>query len=147
LNGSGVRDDGTSGGLTYRWDLDGDGSFETSGQNPTFSAATLDGSSVVNIALQVCDGPDLCAVKPTTVTVTNVPPHITGISNSGPVPVGSPATITVKATDPAGPRDPLGYEFDCDNNGSYEVGPQASNTAPCTFSTPGIHTVRVRVND
>ena len=34
---------GTGQGLTYAWDLDNDGTFETAGQTATFSAATIDG--------------------------------------------------------------------------------------------------------
>ena len=42
---SATGSDPESGPLTYAWDLDDNGSFETSGQNVTFSAAGLDGPS------------------------------------------------------------------------------------------------------
>ncbi len=79
--------------------------------------------------------------------VNNVAPTIVSVSNNGPVIVGNPATITVTATDPAGANDPLSYSFDCDNNGTFEIGPQAGNSASCTFATTGNHTVNVRVAD
>ena len=79
--------------------------------------------------------------------VNNVPPTIVSVSNNGPVITGSPATITVTATDPAGANDPLAYSFDCDNNGTFEIGPQSGNSAACTFATAGPHTVNVRVTD
>ena len=80
-------------------------------------------------------------------TVNNVSPAIVNVSNNGPVVTGNPATITVTATDPAGANDPLAYEFDCDNNGVYEIGPQAGNSASCTFASAGSYTVNVRVTD
>ena len=61
---------------------------------------------------------------------------------------GSPAFIVVAATDPAGPNDPLTYEFDCDNDGTYESGPQSGSSYNCTFDDgPSAHTVAVRVSD
>jgi hypothetical protein len=82
-----------------------------------------------------------------TVRVTNLPPSITAVANPGPALAGSPVTIAVTASDPAGTFDPLQYELDCDNNGTYEVGPQASNSAGCTFPSAGSARVNVRVTD
>lgn len=80
-------------------------------------------------------------------TVDNLAPTITGVSNNGPVVVGGSATITIAASDVAGAADPLAYSFDCDNNGSFEIGPQAGNSASCTFPTAGSKTVNVQVTD
>jgi CSLREA domain-containing protein len=79
--------------------------------------------------------------------VHNVPPAIAGIADNGPVFTGHPVTLTVTATDPAGANDPLTYSFDCNDDGIFEIGPQAGNSASCTFSTAGSHTVPVRVAD
>ena len=80
-------------------------------------------------------------------TVDNVAPTITSVSNNGPIFTGGSATITVAASDVAGAADPLAYSFDCDNNGSFEVGPQAGTSAACTFATAGSKTVNVQVSD
>jgi uncharacterized repeat protein (TIGR01451 family) len=146
LSGTGADPDKDA--ITFAWDLDGDGIFETAGQSPVFSAAALDGPSVKTVTLRVCDAKGACTTKATTVTITNVAPKITSVTNSGPVMIGTPVQVSDVATDVAGPvRDPLRYEFDCDNNGTYEVGPQAAATSHCAFTTAGIHTVRTRVND
>ena len=79
------------------------------------------------------------------ITADNVAPQITSVTNNGPVLVGVGAQITVTATGFVG--DVLTYEFDCDNDGTYEVGPQSSNVGACTFSQGGLKTVSVRVND
>jgi hypothetical protein len=41
--------------LTYAWDLDGNGTFETTGQSATFSAAALTAPDSKTIAVQVTD--------------------------------------------------------------------------------------------
>lgn len=79
--------------------------------------------------------------------VNNVAPTIVSVSNNGPVTAGGSAIITVAATDPAGANDPLTYAFDCDNNGVFEIGAQASHSASCTFASAGLYTVKVRVTD
>jgi YVTN family beta-propeller protein len=79
--------------------------------------------------------------------VDNVAPTITSVSNDGPIFAGGSATITVAANDPAGANDPLSYAFDCDDNGVFEIGPQAGNTAVCAFATDGTFTVNVQVTD
>jgi hypothetical protein len=79
--------------------------------------------------------------------VNNLPPVISSVSNNGPITAGGAATISVAATDPAGANDPLIYEFDCDNDNVFEVGPQAGPSATCTFASAGLFTVNVRVTD
>ena len=133
--------------LTYEWDFDGDNSYDdATGITPSFSAASLDGPGSVTVGLKVTNSAGGSATTTATVNVTNVNPTISSVSNSGPVDEGSNATITITATDVAGAADPLSYEFDCDSDGSYEVGPQASNSTNC--ATGGSNTeVTVRVTD
>ncbi|MDP6719931.1 MAG: S8 family serine peptidase, partial [Pirellulaceae bacterium] len=85
-------------------------------------------------------------IDTTTLTINNVAPTITDVSNDGPVNAGSSVTVTVSASDPAGAYDPLTYSFDFDNNGTFEV-TNSSGIAQHTFSSGGIFTVPVRVTD
>ena len=55
--------------LTYAWDLDDNGSFETSGQSATFSAALLAAPSTRTIKVQVTDPGGLTATDTATVNV------------------------------------------------------------------------------
>jgi hypothetical protein len=79
----------------------------------------------------------------TTVTVNNVAPVISSVTNNGPIDEGGSATITVNATD----FDTLSYAFDCNNDGTYEIGPQAGNSASCAYGDNGSYPVGVRVSD
>lgn len=55
--------------LTYEWDLDNDGVFETPGQSATFSAATLSAPGSYTISVRVTDGGGLSATDQATVYV------------------------------------------------------------------------------
>lgn len=55
--------------LTYAWDLDGNGTFETEGQSVSFSAAGLQAPDSVTVAVQVSDG-TLAGTDTATVDVT-----------------------------------------------------------------------------
>lgn len=58
---------------------------------------------------------------------------------------GNHVTVTVTATD--ADDHLLQYQFDCDGDGVYEVGPQTSPSHACFFDDNTIHAVRVRVTD
>lgn len=55
------------------------------------------------------------------------------------------AAISVTASDVESPT--LLYAFDCRGDGVFELGPQVSNTAVCSWSGPGIYATAVRVID
>jgi hypothetical protein len=70
-----VGSDFEDGELIYAWDLDGDGNFETFGQNVNFHAD--DGPATHVITVQVTDPGGLSATDQITVTVLNVAPRPT----------------------------------------------------------------------
>lgn len=60
---------------------------------------------------------------------------------------GDAVTIDVHTSQDWG-GDILTYAFDCDNDGAYEIGPQAGATAQCTFyDSTTAHAVSVRLVD
>ena len=105
LSGAGSTGDG----LTYLWDLDGDGVFgetgaaagrgDEMGVSPTFSAAGLDGPSVVSVGLKVVDSDGQISVTTASINVTNVAPTIV-ISGAVAGSDGTPYTLNFAATDP-----------------------------------------------
>ncbi|HPM81747.1 MAG TPA: PKD domain-containing protein [Candidatus Anammoximicrobium sp.] len=81
------------------------------------------------------------------VTVTNLPPEIS-VTNDGPVDEEEPVGVTITASDPAGVNDdPLTYEWDFDNDGTYDFSSTSSNVATHAYADGGTYTVGVRVTD
>jgi hypothetical protein len=119
--------------------LNGDKTFML---NHLFSA-----SGAYTATVTITDSDGAAGNRSLAVTVNNLAPGIAAVTNTGPITAGTSATITVLATDPGGLSDPLEYSFDCNNDGVYELGPQAANLSTCAFPLPGRFTVAVRVND
>lgn len=115
LSGSATDVDNTPAQLTYEWDFDNNGSFETPGQTPSFSAAMIDGPATPTIA--ACeDAAGGTATATATVTVNNVPPTANA---GGPYFVDEGASITLSgsATDPA-PADTFTWAWNLDGTAS-----------------------------
>jgi hypothetical protein len=74
LNGTGS--DPYGGPVTYSWDLNNDGIFETTGQNPIFSAANIAGPASQTVVLKVTTSTGLSATSTATVTINNVIPTV-----------------------------------------------------------------------
>ncbi len=62
--------------LEYYWDMDGNGTFEMTGQEVQFSAASLDGPSVADIKVRVCDHRGCCDTESSSVSIRNVAPEV-----------------------------------------------------------------------
>lgn len=62
-----------------------------------------------------------------------------------PVLEGSTSRLTINATDPE--NDPLSYFFDCDGDGTFEVGPVTTNVHHCAYDDEQSHLVAGRVRD
>jgi PKD repeat protein len=145
LSGSGLDPNGDP--LNLAWDLDNDGSFETSGSNPEFSAVNRDGPDIQVVVLRVCDDRGGCVAVNTSVEIINYVPVISATINDSPKTEGSAVSIEVIASDAAGDLDPLEFEFDCDNDGIFETGPQFENSTTCLFADNGDFQVSVKVSD
>jgi hypothetical protein len=97
--------------LRYAWDLDNDGTFETRGPNPTFSAVGLDGHSRRTVRLRVTDQDGLSADSTASVTITNADPAITAFSVPGTGVEGRAVGLAASASDPASSSDPLQFAW------------------------------------
>ena len=138
--------------ITFAWDLDNDGSFETSGQSVAFSAADLDGPSGHIIAVQVTDSGGLSATEETIVEVLNVAPMVGAITApTDPVMVGAVIDTTADFTDP-GTADTHTALWDW---GDGAVGPgtvaqgagYGSVTGSHVYTEPGVNTIKLTVTD
>lgn len=155
LDGKGSSDPDTSKGddvYQYSWDLDDNGTFETSGATATFDRVGQDGTSTVT--LRVSDQLGATGTASTTVTVLNVPPTVT-LSPVAPVPENSASTIKGIVTDP-GWKDPLSVTIDFGNgstpvSGIYKSTPhglaELTFTAKHVYGDNGTYLVNVCGSD
>jgi len=135
-------DDPEGSALTFRWDLDDDGSFETSGQMVTFSASELDGPSNQKVRVQAMDGGGLSATDQTTVEILNAAPSAT-FDTPPVVDEGSPILLSLTdATDPSTADQSAGfrYAFDCGDGKGYSA-PGSENSASCPTNDNDARTV------
>jgi CSLREA domain-containing protein len=146
LSAAATNPAGANDPLTFTWTITRPDSttFTLTGAAPSFTPAD---NGSFGVSLTVSDGDGGTATQTASLSVTNVNPTITAVTNTGPLNEGASATVTVTASDPAGGNDPLSYEFDLDNNGTYELGPQAANQASRVFADNGSYPVTVRVTD
>jgi hypothetical protein len=135
--------------LTYAWDLDNDGSFETAGQSVSF--AGVDGPAAFTVKAQVTDPLGLTAVAEATVTVNNVAPTVT--LDSANVYTWNESSVAQRefrftASDAAGENDPLTVTADCGTGGALVTGSVTASNFECVFADgPSTSTVSVSVDD
>jgi hypothetical protein len=126
LTAGGVDPDGDA--LSFDWDVDRDGTFETiDSETVDFSAAGLDGPAAVSVPVRVSDGRGHVVTDVATVTVNNVRPTL-ALSGADSVDEGSDYALTLGAvTDPG-----------ADTVTSYVVhwGDGASETVAASASLP-----------
>jgi len=144
LSANGSDPDGED--LTYAWDLDGNGTYETPGQTATFAAGTLDGPSMRTVGVQVTDERGKTATDTGIVEIVNVAP-----SGTFEAPASAPAGFAFElaltgVTDPSAADTAAGFEyaFDC-GSGYGAFG--ASASATCPTGAVGTLDVGARVRD
>ena len=147
-SGSDVED--TS--LTFAWDLDNNGSFETAGQTVTFSASGLDGPSSPTVSVRVTDSGGLSTTAQATVNVANVAPVVSAI-NAPADPAQMGATINVSASfADAGAADTHTAVWSWgDGTTSPAVVSEANGSGSVsgsrTYTAAGLYTVGLTVTD
>lgn len=136
--------DGTA--LTYTWDLDGDGSYETTtGDVPRAVAAyPPHAARIVHVAATDADGESDTAFV--ALAVRNQAPHAELSAPTGPARPGD--SVVLSADGSADPdADALAYEWDLDGDGTFELPSFGEPRITTSFAKPGARRVRVRVAD
>ena len=150
LSAAGTDPEG--GSLDYAWDLDNNGTFETSGQNVTFSAVGLDGPSSHTVRVRVTDDAGLTDTQSATVDVTNVPPTVTAAAPQAASEGTSSSFDTGSFADPAGALDaPYAVSVDWgDGTAATSFTVPATGDLPDlphTYADNGAYPVTVTVTD
>ena len=136
--------------LTYAWDLDNNGTFETPGQSVSFTG--VDGPATLTVNVQVTDNGGLTAKASTTVTVNNVAPVVGVITApTSPVKVSTTVSASANFTD-KGVLDTHTAIWDwgdgttstgivTESNGSGSV------AGSHNYTTAGLYTIKLTVTD
>ena len=125
--------------LDYRWDLNGDRTFESTGQTTTFTALGLDGPVTRVATLRVCDFFGACVNATASVRVTNAPPR----ANAGRDRRAKPRQrllFRMRATDPGRDRLRVLWRF---GDGRRASGARVTHR----YKRPGRYTVTATVID
>ena len=132
----------------FAWDLDGNGTFETAGPTPTFSAAGLNGPGSRAVTLRVTDSLGETATAQAVVQVRNVPPVLSDIAVS-PAGEGSDSILTGRIAD-AGAGDTFTVTVDW-GDGATETfatgGLAFSKAHRYAIAKPGGYAVQVTAAD
>ena len=144
VTATGTEPDG--GALTYAWDLDDNGTFETAGRSATFSAAGLDGPAARTIHVRATNAAGLSGAAAVTVTVDNVAPAAALSAPASALAGGSFQVALTLPTDPSAADVAAGftYAFDC-GNGFGAFSP--TSAAACTSLATGPLTVGAKIRD
>jgi PKD repeat protein len=132
--------------VKYEWDLDGNGSYETSSGATSSLTTSYATAGTKTIGLRATDNLGATATTTRTVSVTNRAP--TAAFTVTPNPVTAGATVSFNATGSVDPDGTISkYEWDLDGNGSYEVNAGATATTSKSFTPAGSKTIGLRVTD
>ena len=145
FNGSGSKDpDGTI--AKYEWDLDGNGSYETSTGTTASTTKVFAAKGTFAIGLRVTDNSGATATATGSLTVNNRAPSASFTVT--PSPANTRQTVTFNG---AGTVDPDGtiakYEWDLDGNGSYETSTGTTASTTKVFTATATLTIGLRATD
>jgi PKD repeat protein len=127
----------------YKWDLDGNGSFETDTGPISTVSRSYGKAGSITVKLQVTDLHGRTDDAQGVVTIGNKPP-VASFSYAPGIPVvNEPVTFTSTATDPEGRIAELAWDLNGD--GSYDNG--VGLTVLRTFAYAGSYVVGLRVTD
>jgi hypothetical protein len=136
-------DDPAGDTLSYAWDLDGNGTFETPGQSPVFTAG--DGPATVTVAVRVTDPSGAMATAMATVTVANVAPTAT-FDASASTGAGTFTLSLTGASDPSSADTGAGFRYAFDCGSGYGAFSTASSTT-CAAGATGTRSVGGKIED
>jgi hypothetical protein len=129
--------------LSYRWDLDGDGSFElNTGLVPT-ATATYTAEQTITVRVQMRDTWDNRITESRVLTVGGQPPEASFIFAPVAPVVNQPVLFISRSSDPDGTI--VDQAWDLNGDGVFDNG--GGPSAQRSFAAPGIYVIGLRVTD
>jgi hypothetical protein len=147
LTGSGTDPQGLP--LTYAWDLNDDGVFETPGQSVTYCPVS---DETKLVGLEVCNTAGFCSQDSTLVLFANVLPTVSPITAPvDPVPVNTAINVSANFTDPglSETYSVLWNWGDGNGDGGVVTGTNGSYsvTGSHAYTAPGVYNIVLFVHD
>ncbi len=139
---------GGIGALHYRFDLDGNGTYETDAGTTGQAPVTFSAVSTPTVGVQVTDSDPAGGVSTTATTSLIVRPKLTAALTQSPATPAPGQAVTLDASDSSGGEiagtPPYAYAWTLDGTAlPSETGP----TLTRTFANPGHHTVGLGITD
>jgi PKD repeat protein len=126
--------------VKYEWDLDGNGTYETTGRTVSRRYTS---TGLVNVKLRVTDAADLIGTKTQSLRIHAAPKPVLNASTKTAL-VGQ--NVALDATASSDDNGIAAFDWDLDGDGTYET--LAANAKQnVAYTTLGSHTVSVRVTD
>src|SRR4051794_12942194 len=136
--------DPEGGSLTYAWDLDDNGTFETPGQSISFSAD--DGPATRVVHVRVTDDTGQTATSQANVDVQNVAPTATFAAPASTF-AGSPFSLSLTSPhDPSAADTAAGFQYAFDCGSGYAAFGSATSVS-CPTDDTGTRTVHAKIRD
>jgi len=128
----------------YEWDLNGDGTYETTTTTPTLTTSYAT-AQTVNVGLRVTDSGGGWEYVTEPVRVGEFPPEARLVATPSPAITGQSVTLSAAgSTDQGTIKD---YRWDLTGRGEYTTDTGATPSLKTSFATVGAHTVGVQVTD
>jgi PKD repeat protein len=145
FNAAGSSDsDGTI--VKYEWDFDGNGSYETNAGASASTAKSFATAGTRTVGLRITDNNGGIATSSLAVEIQNSAP----VASFTTTPSTAQSGVDI-AFNAAGSSDSDGtiakYEWDFDNNGTYETDAGPTATTSRSFLTPGALQIGLRITD
>ncbi len=131
--------------VRYRWDRDGNGSYDTSDSVPADYSSTFNSAGTYRAVLEVLNNLGETATDTCTIQVVRQGPTATATAapSNGPVPLGVTLGCQGQTTNGSITR----WEWDFDGDGTYDYSATGSGTIAHTYTTVGEFAARCRVTD
>ena len=131
--------------LRYRWDFEGDGTFDTSEPGARDFTRTFTTPGIRNATLEILNDKNQTTTATVPVTVSGNPPTVTASVNpsNGPVPLN--VTFSGSATPGGAPI--ARYEWDFDGNGTFDYSSTTTGNTSFVYTSEGTHNATFTVTD
>jgi len=132
--------------VKFQWDLDGNGSFETDSGTNRIVNRSYSTAQVVNVRLRVLDNSNGTDIQTQTLVVGNAAPTADLTITPNPAVLNQTVQFDASSsTDVDGTI--VGYQWDLDGNGTYEVNTGATPTTTRAYTSAATIAVGLRVTD